>query len=155
MILQIMEGLKVYGLLSAVQRNPEMWRPVFVKEFEPELTPTALSEEFEAVYNDSQLIREKESDVFYHFSTVVDSMEVKELKAFLQWAIGSPSIPPLGLPRKVKITFLGGCNPACRCRPTASTCDLRVSLPLHLDTFEEMKEILMSALKDSEGFDLI
>ena len=77
MILQIMEGLKVYGLLSAVERNPEMWRLVFVKEFEPKLTPTALSEEFEAVYNDSQLIREKESDVFYHFSTVVDSMEVK------------------------------------------------------------------------------
>lgn len=155
MVLQIMEGLKVYGLLSAVQNNPDIWRPVFNKEFMPKLTPTTLLDEVEVNYSDSQQVREKQSDVFFHFCSVVNSFEMKELKCLLQWATGSPSIPPLGLPRKVKITFLGGCNPACRCRPTASTCDLQLSLPLHLDTFEEMKDILLSALKDSEGFDLI
>lgn len=155
MVLQIMEGLKVYGLLSAVQNNPDIWRPVFNKEFMPKLTQTTLLDEVEVNYSDSQQVREKQNDVFFHFCSVVNSFEMKELKCLLQWATGSPSIPPLGLPRKVKITFLGGCNPACRCWPTASTCDLQLSLPLHLDTFEEMKDILLSALNNSEGFDLI
>ncbi len=155
MILQIMEGLKLYGLLSAIQDNPEMWRPVFTTEFTPTITPTTLLDEFEAIYNDSQQIREKESDVYYQFCAVIDSLEMKDLKCLLKWAIGSKSIPPLGLSRKIKITFLSGCESRCRCRPTASTCDLRICLPLHLDTYEEMKEILMSALNDSEGFDLI
>lgn len=155
MILQIMEGLKIYGLLSTVQKYPNVWRSVFVKECMPAITPTTLLDELEAVYSESQLIRQKEGDVFYQFCAVINSLGMKELKALLQWATGLSSIPPLGMPRKVKITFLGGCDTGCRCRPTASTCDLRITLALHLDTFEEMQEILVSALKESDGFYLL
>ena len=155
MILQIMEGLKICGLLSTVQKYPKVWKSVFVTECMPVVTPTTLLDELEAVYSESQLIRQKEGDVFYQFCAVINSLEMKELKALLQWATGVSSIPPLGLPRKIKVTFLGGCNTGCRCRPTASTCDLRITFALHLDTFEEMKEILVSALKDSDGFHLL
>ena len=55
MILQIIDGLKVYGLLLAMQNNPDIWKPVFVKECMPVITPTTLLEEVEAIYGDSQL----------------------------------------------------------------------------------------------------
>ena len=95
-IMQIMEGLKAYGLLSAIQNNPKMWEPIFSRECVPLLTPTTMLDEFEIIYSDSQQIREKESDVFFYFSSLVNSLEFKELRALLQWAIGSPSIPLLG-----------------------------------------------------------
>ena len=155
MILQIIDGLKIYGLLLAIQNNPDIWKPIFVKECMPVITPTTLLDEVEAIYSDSQLVREKESDVFYHFSAVVDSMTNEELQVLFKWVTGSTTMPPLGLPKKIKITFLGGCDERCCCRPTTSTCDLGITLPLHLDTFEKMNEILLSALKESVGFHLL
>ena len=83
-----MEGLKVYGLLSTVEKYPSEWKSVFVKDCMPAITPTTLLDEFEAVYSDSQLIRQKEGDVFYQFCTVVNSLDMNELKALLQWATG-------------------------------------------------------------------
>ena len=67
MILQIIDGLKIYGLLLAIQNNPDIWKPIFVKECMPVITPTTLLDEVEAIYSDSQLVREKESDVFLSF----------------------------------------------------------------------------------------
>lgn len=65
MTLQIIEGLKVYGLLSAMQNHPNIWKPVFVKECMPVITPTTFLDEVEANYSDSQVVKEKESDVFF------------------------------------------------------------------------------------------
>ena len=96
MILQIIEGLKIYGLLLAIQNNPDIWKPLFVKESMPVITPTALLDEVEAIYSDSQLVREKESDVFYQFSSVVDSMTNEELQVLFNWVTGSTTMPPLG-----------------------------------------------------------
>ena len=93
-ILQIIDGLKIYGLLLAIQNNPDIWKPIFVQERMPVITPT----------------------------TLLDEVEVMK---------------------------------RCCCRPTTSTCDLRITLPLHLDTFEKMSEILLSALKESGGFHLL
>ena len=33
-----------------------------------------------------------------------------------------------------------------------STCDLSITMPVHIDKFDEMKEMLHSAVKDSHGF---
>ena len=63
----------------------------------PVITPTTLLDEVEAIYSDSQLVREKESDVFYHFSAVVDSMTNEELQVLFKWVTGSTTMPPLGL----------------------------------------------------------
>ena len=59
MILQIMEGLKICGLLSTVQKYPKVWRSVFVNECIPLVTPTTLLDELEAVYSESQLQQAK------------------------------------------------------------------------------------------------
>ncbi len=73
----------------------------------------------------------------------------------LKWITGASTIPPLGLPRKIQITFLHGCNSACKCRPTVSTCQLlrvKVHLPVHVTDDEEMLLLMTSALKDCVGF---
>ena len=154
-ILQVTEGLKIYGLLSSIRDNPDMWRSIFTLGGIPQLSPTTLLDEFIVNYSESQVTKEKEIDVFYHFSNYVNSLDLDGLQALLQWAVGAPSIPPLGLPKKINVSFLEGCIPGCRCRPTTSTCDLVLTLPLHLDTFDEMKTIMTSAIRESDGFGLI
>ena len=70
----------------------------------------------------------------------------------LQWLTGARSIPPLGFSKRIKCQFLHGCQPDCKCRPTTSTCDLVITLPVHLSTEDDMKEIMTSALIDCIGF---
>ena len=65
---------------------------------------------------------------------------------------GSFDFPPLGFPKKIKCQFLHGYVRGCRCRPTTSTCDLVITLPVHLDSEEAMQEIMAAALKEDPGF---
>ena len=74
---------------------------------------------------------------------------------FLKWMTGSKTIPPLGLPKKIAMSFLHSCPVGCKCRPAASTCDIRCTIPVHIASEEFMKEMLVSALDDSYGFGLI
>ena len=77
------------------------------------------------------------------------------MSQLLQWLTGSDSIPPLGLPKKISISFVHGCPQGCQCRPTASTCDLLMKIPVHMKSEEDMKVLIMSAVKDSYGFGLL
>jgi hypothetical protein len=73
----------------------------------------------------------------------------------LQWLTGAKKFPPLGFPKKINCQFLHGCKPGCKCRPTTSTCDLVITLPVHLNTEGNMKEIMHSALIDCVDFGLL
>ncbi len=61
-------------------------------------------------------------------------------------------MPPLGYPKKFSAQFVHGCLENCQCRPTVSTCDLSINLPVHINNEKVMKDILYSAIKDSYGF---
>ena len=61
----------------------------------------------------------------------IQSLNTDGLQTTLKWAVGSSTIPPLGLPKKLSIQFLHGCVVGCRCRPTTSTCALKITLPVH------------------------
>ena len=64
----------------------------------------------------------------------------------------------LGLPNDISIIFVHGCKPTrldpsspyreCGCLPTVSTCDLQLSLPVHIKAEEGMKNTLTVAVKD-------
>ena len=62
------------------------------------------------------------------------------------------SFPPLGLPEPIKVEFVHGCPDHCKCRPTASTCQLTINLPVHASTLSELEEIMVSALLEGYGF---
>jgi hypothetical protein len=78
-----------------------------------------------------------------------------QLKDFLKWLTGSYEIPPLGFPKLFSVAFVHGCQEGCACRPTVSTCDITMKLPVHIRDEIAMKEIIVSAIQDSYGFDLI
>jgi hypothetical protein len=71
---------------------------------------------------------------------------------FVKWMTGSKTIPPLGFPKKYSVQFVHDCEEGCRCRPTVSTCDITLKIPVHLSTEEDMRDILKSAIKDCVGF---
>ena len=73
----------------------------------------------------------------------------------IKWMTGTKTVPVLGFPKKFSITFVHGCVAGCRCRPTTSTCDLLLKMPVHIYNFEDMVEMMSSALKDCIGFGLI
>lgn len=56
-----------------------------------------------------------------------------KLRDLLKWLTGSYHRPPLGFLRKFKVTYFAHCYlRGCRCRPTASTCDTMIKLPVHI-----------------------
>jgi hypothetical protein len=68
---------------------------------------------------------------------------------------GSEQIPPLGLPKQICVKFKHGCQEGCRCRPTASTCDISITLAVHYENYSQLKEYLQSALIEGYGLGLV
>lgn len=87
----------------------------------------------------------------FHFYYLLDC----SVSSLLKWLTGSSHVPPLGFPKPLTVEFLHGCSPGCKCRPTASTCDIVLKLPVHINDVAEMKELMSSALNESYGFGLI
>ena len=77
------------------------------------------------------------------------------MEDFIKWLTGSKSIPPLGYPKKFSVKFVHGCCQGCHCRPTASTCDVVLKIPVHITSEENMSLMVESALKESVGFGMI
>eukprot|EP00112_Aurelia_sp_Birch-Aquarium-sp1_P020140 Seg5121.1 transcript_id=Seg5121.1/GoldUCD/mRNA.D3Y31 product="hypothetical protein" protein_id=Seg5121.1/GoldUCD/D3Y31 len=156
-LVQLKEGLSSWRLLYSVQKYPKIWEPVFVSSNRTEVTGSTVLGEIEPIYNESQVKRQKETDVYYQFSEFVHTLarnahEGLTAASLLQWITGATDIPPLGFSRKIKCYFLHNCKQDCQCRPTVSTCDLSLTLPIHSDDEEQMQHLMVSALKGSIGF---
>ena len=74
------------------------------------------------------------------------------LPDLLKFITGSFTIPPLGFGDPIEICFIHGCSDGCKCRPTASTCLLKLWLPVHIKSFDLMKEFMVSAIQEGRGF---
>ena len=53
------------------------------------------------------------------------------------------------------VHFNHWCTSDCKCRPTASTCDPSISLPVHYKDMPAFEEVMTSALDEGLGFGLI
>ena len=73
----------------------------------------------------------------------------------MKWLTGCHEVPPLGFPKMFGIAFVHGCPEGCACRPTASTCDLTIKIPVHINSESRMKEMIESAVTESDGFGLL
>ena len=73
----------------------------------------------------------------------------------MKFVSGTSSIPPLGLPGKLKVLFkhwYTNINRSCKCKPTVSTCALSLTLAVHYNNKQGMKEALTEAAWMSQGF---
>ena len=61
--------------------------------------------------------------------------------------------PPIGgLPDKFKIHFKHGCVESCKCSPVVSLCALTLTVPIHMNSIEDIKTSFEIAVKGSNGF---
>ena len=72
-ISKLEEGLKTYGLLKSIREQPLIWEPVFVSGSAPSLTATAFLNELLVDFSLSDVKKQKEIDVFYHFTNYIQS----------------------------------------------------------------------------------
>ena len=86
---------------------------------------------------------------------LITGIEGVSLMDLVKGMTGSSQIPPLGFPKKFTVEFVHGCLQGCCCRPTASTCDITMKLPVHIDNEKAMEDMIASAVNDSYGFGLI
>jgi len=70
----------------------------------------------------------------------------------LEFLTGASSIPAVGFGSQINVIFLHGCPAECRCKPTISTCDLTMRLPVHIKSSEEMTAYFNDSLRMSYGF---
>lgn len=88
-------------------------------------------------------------NLFFHF---VDGEGLNTLRELHKFISGVESIPPLGLPDRITVKFRHGCQLHCKCRPTASTCDPSITLPVHYSDANDFRESMLSALTEGYGF---
>ena len=67
----------------------------------------------------------------------------------------SPSFIPLALEKTIIVRFKYGCPPGCRCRPTASTCEPCINLPMHYKDVKQFEDCTNSAVEECVGFGLL
>ncbi|XP_028394535.1 uncharacterized protein LOC114518737 [Dendronephthya gigantea] len=157
-LMQLEQGLSSCGILESVKKCPELWKFAFVRGSSNLKSPDEFLDELEVKYSQSQLQKDKEIDVFKYFCEFIQSLEFDEeisIAGLLKWMSGTKTTPVLGFSKKKTLVFVHGCKEGCRCRPTVSTCDLLLMVPVHITNEEDMKIMMTSALKESCGFGFI
>ena len=79
-ISKLEEGLKTYGLLKSTREHPLIWEPVFVSGSAPSLTATAFLNELLVDFSLSDVKKQKEIDVLYHFTNYIQTTFANNLE---------------------------------------------------------------------------
>ena len=74
MINQLKEGLVVCGLLEAIQKDPELFKPVFVHSDLFTVTSEEFLEELQVIYSEKQVEKMAEETTFKHFCDLVEHL---------------------------------------------------------------------------------
>ncbi|XP_076148922.1 G2/M phase-specific E3 ubiquitin-protein ligase-like [Alosa pseudoharengus] len=150
------EGMKTLGALDAIRMHPDAFRPLFCHEPSP-LTADVLEQLFEIRLSavGSNKRRAEECVVAFWRDYLLDVEEQEgplKLEGILAFATGADTIPPLGFSPQPSVDFLHEL-PLRQGRqfPTANTCINCLRLPV-LKSFEDFKESMDFALKNTQGF---
>ncbi|KAJ7991034.1 hypothetical protein DPEC_G00293050 [Dallia pectoralis] len=150
------DGMKTLGVLDAIRMQPDAFRPLFCHEPTP-LTADILEQLFEIRLSavGSNKRRAEECVVAFWRDYLLDVEEQEgplQLGGILAFATGANAIPPLGFSPQPSVDFLHEL-PLRQGRhlPTANTCINCLRLPV-LKNFEDFKETMDFALKNTQGF---
>lgn len=84
-----------------------------------------------------------------------DDNTAATLSTLYKFITGTHTIPPCGLPKDITVKFKHHCDEKCRCRPTASTCDVSLTLPLHYTDYPDFNACMSTAFVEAHGFGLL
>ena len=74
-LVQLKEGLSTCKLIDHIKLHPKLWESVFLHGIESDVSASMLLEQLEPNYNERQLKRNIETDVFFHFCEFVHSLQ--------------------------------------------------------------------------------
>ena len=77
------------GHAQIIREHPVVWEPVFVSGSAPSLTATAFCNGLLVDFSLSDVKKQKEIDVFYHFTNYIQSLNTDGLQTTLKSAVGS------------------------------------------------------------------
>ncbi|XP_068751097.1 G2/M phase-specific E3 ubiquitin-protein ligase-like [Montipora capricornis] len=163
---QLKEGLAKVGVLEAITRDPDLFKPLFCWDsslqvttgyirwlFDPKLSEVgsnARSQEEDLLYNWEEYLKEIDDEGRARAADTEVTLE--ELFAFLT---GSHSIPPMGFERPGSIVFIPLENPKESRLPSVSTCIPQLSIPICnyiLEDFDNFKKQINLAVLGSMEF---
>ncbi|XP_033987995.1 uncharacterized protein LOC117483755 [Trematomus bernacchii] len=150
------EGLKVLGVLDAIQMHPESFRPLMCHE-PSALTADVMDHLFHILLSEVGSNKRRTEEVVVPFwrdylQDVEDQEGPPKLGKILAFATGASVIPPVGFSPQPSIDFLHGHPSSPKQRlPMANTCINCLKLPL-LETYDDFKECMDFALGNTQGF---
>jgi hypothetical protein len=105
-------------------------------------------------FDDGPNKRHKEEQAWNFFSDFLDECEdgktTCQVSDILMFLSATDRIPPVGFDQDISVSFKGGLEKYI----TASTCDFHIYLPTCYDAYEDFRNSIIYALKNSEGFDM-
>ncbi|XP_067027006.1 uncharacterized protein [Acropora muricata] len=157
---QMITGLASFGALDYIRSHKNVMKPLFTldgaRHFQP--TPELFIEGLNVLFSEEgSNHKASEIDVFKNFCDFVQDLGTTQggLVKLYKFITGSDSLTPLGLERVITVHFKHFCMSDCKCRPTASTCDPSINLPVHYRDMLAFEEVMTSALEEGLGFGLI
>ncbi|XP_046856540.1 G2/M phase-specific E3 ubiquitin-protein ligase-like isoform X1 [Xenia sp. Carnegie-2017] len=165
MLDQLMIALGLFNVIKAMKEEKAAMKALFVAEcsfFLPfaDQMLDGMTAEFSEEGNNCKMA---EVDVYKFFLDFLQDSNAfrgthatNTLYMLHKFITGCEQLPPLGLPKPITVKFKHGCTERCKCRSTASTCDLSITLPVHYrDSYNQLKEAIDSALIEGNGFRFI
>ncbi|XP_078490016.1 ubiquitin-protein ligase E3C-like [Ciona intestinalis] len=159
----IAEGLECYKIRDIVKSHVELLQPVFCPSslftWDHNNFLQILKPSFAEDGSNKKMKEMTTYKAFLDFTDCCwnDDLFPLEFQKLMKFLTGSSTLPPLGLPNDLSISFLHGCRLSpggtkCRCLPTVSTCAISVVLPVHIETQEEMLNVFQCAITCEIGF---
>ena len=74
-LVQLREGLSTCKLIDHIKLHPKLWESVFLPGIETDVSGSMLIEQLEPKYDERQLKRQIETDVFFHFCEFIHSLQ--------------------------------------------------------------------------------
>ena len=138
-------GHASFGALDYIGSNKNVMKPLFTldgaRHFQP--TPELFIEGLHILFSEEGSYRKAcEIDVFKNFCDFVQDLGTTQGK--------NPREK-----RVIIVHFTHFCTSDCKCRPTASTCDPSINLPVHYRDMPAFEEVRTSALEEGLGFGLM
>uniref|UniRef100_A0A672G254 HECT domain-containing protein n=1 Tax=Salarias fasciatus TaxID=181472 RepID=A0A672G254_SALFA len=172
MLLQIREGLSLYGLSDFMAKYPDVCKPLFVPGIEMKADADFILSICKADFSETgSNKRQVEQTIMNHLQDFLQELEQDpemhhpvcpslSPHAFLQWVTGQGHVPVLQAEKrhfKVNIKFNHDCQQEYGahsiCYPLVAACTSTITLPVqHMAAYDNFKVVLLEAFLQGQEF---
>ncbi|XP_071797833.1 G2/M phase-specific E3 ubiquitin-protein ligase-like [Asterias amurensis] len=170
---QFQHGLTLYGIMDLLKKDLKRGQTVMCPGRQPPSAEDFLTSMAQPEYALAGSNRkEREVDVYMFFTQFLEELNSEDsvkcgqhdlptsFADFLFFMTGSRKPPVTGWPAKPQVIFKHDCfiqlltmdNQDCHCFPVASTCSLKLTLPMHYVNYNAFRDSICVAIHAAKGF---